>query len=80
MVERIPEDELSDSQKLRKLAENMAEFANWQSLAASKGWKLPGNSPLPNESWIAYWQACDAYERDPSRGRPVVPHRSGGNV
>lgn len=66
-----------DLQKRKKVAAAMVEFMNWQSLAASKGWKLPGNSPLSNETWIAYWKACERYERDPSAGRPVIPHRSG---
>ncbi len=67
-----------DLEKRKKLAAALVEFANWQSLASAKGWKLPGNSPLPNESWIEYWKACERYERDPKSGRPVIPHRSGG--
>ena len=78
MTERNPsKDEMTDLEKRQLLARNLAEFQKWQNLAASKGWKLPGNSQLPNESWIAYWQACEAYEKDPTRGRPVIPHRSG---
>lgn len=69
-------DLTADQKRRERLAENLAEFQHWQNLAVAKGWKLPGNSPLPNESWIAHWKACDAYERDPSGGRPVVPHRS----
>lgn len=70
-----------DLNRRKRLARNMAEFAKWQALAESKGWRLPGNSPLSNEIWINYWRACKAYERDPSsHGRPVIPHRSGGNV
>lgn len=66
----------ADQRRREQLAENLAEFQHWQSLAASNGWKLPGNSPLPNEAWINYWKACQDYERDPSTGRPVIPHRS----
>lgn len=58
-----------------QLARELAEWNEWQDKAIARGWKRPGNSPLPNVAWIAYWQACEAYERDPSRGRPVVPQR-----
>jgi hypothetical protein len=69
---------MNDREKRAALARNLAEFQEWQNKAAARGWKLPGNSPLPNHSWISYWKACEAYEQDPTRGRPVVPHRSGG--
>lgn len=66
--EHIPADQKRHSQS--------AEFNRWQNLAASKGWRLPRSSPLPDEMWIDYWKACQDYERDPSKGRPVIPHRS----
>jgi hypothetical protein len=66
----------ADQLRREQLAKNLAEFQHWQNLAASKGWKLPGNSPLPAHSWINYWKACLRHEEDPSSGRPVVPHRS----
>lgn len=72
------EDEMSDQEKRKKLARDLAEFQEWQNRAEERGWKLPGASPLPNSAWLAYWKGMDAYERDPkSRGRPVIPHRSG---
>lgn len=74
MTDPVPS---KDRQKREQLAANLAEFQQWQRLAAQKGWKLPGNSPLPNDMWLNYWKQCAAYERDPSGGRPVVPHRSG---
>jgi hypothetical protein len=66
----------TDLEMRRKLAQQMIEFQKWQNLAIEKGWKLPGNSPLSNESWINYWKGCLRYEQDPSSGRPVIPHRS----
>jgi hypothetical protein len=65
------------SDEAKKMLVALAEFNEWQNLAAKKGWKLPGNSPLPNVSWLRYWKSMAAYERDPSSGRPVIPHRSG---
>jgi len=67
---------MSDAAKRMQLARELVEFQEWQNKAVARGWKLPGNSPLPNAAWVAYWKACDAYECDPSRGRPVPPHRS----
>lgn len=54
------------------------EYQKWLKKAQAKDWKTPANNAIPEHSWIAYWQACEAYERDPSAGRPTVPHRSGG--
>lgn len=76
--EPVPtKDQVSDKQRREQLAALLAEWDHWQRMAVQKGWKLPGNSPLPRESWINYWKQCAAYERDPSGGRPVVPHRTG---
>jgi hypothetical protein len=70
-----------DLEKRKKVANSLIEFGKWQSLAFNRGWKLPGNSPLPNESWIEYWKACERYEQDPKKhGRPVIPHRSGNST
>jgi len=66
-------------------------FANWKRHAEAKGWKVPpardptvsATAPaaeFPMETWISYWMDCDEYERDPSKGRPVVPHRPGQEV
>lgn len=56
-------------------------FANWKRHATAKGWKVPAaGDPFPLQVWINYWMDCDEYERDPSRGRPVVPHRPGQEV
>jgi hypothetical protein len=67
---------MSDVTKRMQLARDLGEFQAWQNKAVKRGWKLPGNSPLPNLAWIMYWKACEAYECNPSRGRPVPPHRS----
>jgi hypothetical protein len=67
------------NENARQMLADLAEFNEWQNVAASKGWKLPGNSPLPNHSWLHYWKSMAAYEADPSGGRPVVPHRSGNS-
>lgn len=56
-------------------------FANWKRHAQAKGWKVPPeNDRFPMETWISYWMDCDEYERDPTRGRPVVPHRPGQEI
>lgn len=51
--------------------------------AVARGWKVPPEgSPLAapdwHEAWINYWHACARYADDPTSGRPVPPHRSGG--
>jgi len=56
--------------------EMKTEYKKWLKKARTKGWKTPVNDALPEHSWVAYWQACAEYERNPSAGRPVVPHRS----
>lgn len=47
-------------------------------LAERKGWALPApTNSLPAEMWNNYWRQMRDYERDPSKGRPVRPHRTG---
>jgi hypothetical protein len=53
----------------------MSLFQRLFKKAQKKGWKTPTNNVFPEETWIAYWQACEEYERNPEAGRPVVPHR-----
>ncbi len=53
-----------------------AEYQKLLKEAQEKGWKTPTNTSLPQNSWMNYWIACQQYERNPSAGRPVVPHRS----
>jgi hypothetical protein len=66
---------MSDKQKREALAEMLA----LQVEAQQKGWKVPRHpDPFGMDAWVRYWKDCKAYEQDPSRGRPVVPHRSGG--
>ncbi len=65
----------TDKDKRAALGAALTEWQHWQQIAVQRGWKQPGNSPLPNESWIVYWKAMDRYERE-GGGRPVVPHRS----
>jgi hypothetical protein len=47
-------------------------------LAEEKGWSLPAtNNPFPSDAWNRYWAAKEEYERNPEKGRPIPPHRSG---
>ena len=50
--------------------------------AEVRGWTVaPEGSAVDQEgwwvAWMTYWCEMDAYERDPSGGRPVIPYRSG---
>lgn len=46
-------------------------------LAEKRGWHLPATTnPLGSEPWNRYWADMEAHEKDPTKGRPVVPHRS----
>jgi len=57
------------------------EFVGLREIAVDKGWKVPPiDDPFPKHSWAWYWRNCMAYEKDPSVGRPVAPHRSGGGT
>jgi len=52
------------------------EFMELREVAVEKGWNVPSaNNPFPKHSWTWYWRNCMAYEKDPSIGRPVPPHR-----
>jgi hypothetical protein len=53
-----------------------ALYNNLWKLAREKGWKIPINNAFSDASWVAYWLGCQRLEKDPSAGRPVVPHRS----
>lgn len=55
-------------------------YLRWLKKAQEKGWKTPTNNATQEASWLAYWQACEAYERNPNAGRPVVPHRPGSQM
>lgn len=56
----------------------MAYDARLYKLAEKRGWKLPSTqNPFGSEPWNRYWAAMEEYEKDPSHGRPVVPHRTG---
>lgn len=47
-------------------------------MAKRKGWHVPpANDVFGKDAWIRYWQGMAAYEKDPSVGRPVQPHRTG---
>jgi hypothetical protein len=47
-------------------------------LAEEKGWSLPStNNTFPSDAWNRYWAAKEEYERNPGKGRPIPPHRSG---
>jgi hypothetical protein len=63
---------MNDKQKREALADTLA----WKVKAQQKEWKQPlWNDPFGIEAWVRYWKACDAYEKDPSSGRPIPPHR-----
>lgn len=50
-------------------------------LAEKRGWVVPSTSnQFGTEPWNRYWAAMEEYEKDPSNGRPVPPHRSGGGA
>ena len=57
-----------------------ADYWTLHKKAVKKGWKTPSdpNDPLSQEAWVNYWKQLEAQEKDPSSGRPVIPHRSGG--
>jgi hypothetical protein len=56
------------------------EFSERRAVAVAKGWQVPPENAewLPKHAWNWYWLECANYEKDPSSGRPVPPHRSGG--
>lgn len=58
----------------------MSDYKKLLKKAEKKGWKTPINNAIPESAWVAYWQACEEYERNPDAGRPVVPHRSGSGL
>lgn len=60
-------------------------YEKWKRIAATRGWKLPVNDSISQDSWVTYWIAMDEYQRkvdagDPDPGRPVVPHRSAADL
>lgn len=67
--------ELTDQECRAVLAVSLAEYNEWLAKATANGWKLPGGSTLPAHSWVHYWKLCEAHQRNPKNGRPVVPHR-----
>lgn len=58
------------------------EFEERYVVALEKNWIAPPRDAewLSKHAWNFYWQQCEQYEKDPSSGRPVPPHRSGGAV
>jgi nicotinamide mononucleotide adenylyltransferase len=54
------------------------EFRRLRKRAAKRGWVVPINDVFSNAVWIRYWEAMEESEKDPSKGRPIAPHRSGG--
>ena len=55
----------------------MAYDGRLYKLAEKRGWTLPSaQNPFGSEPWNRYWAAMEEYEKDPSKGRPVAPHRS----
>ena len=54
------------------------EFEKYLKLAKRKNWHVPVSNLFKEEVWVRFWKDCEAYDKDNSVGRPVVPHRSGG--
>lgn len=47
------------------------------SLAVKKGWGLPAmNDHFGADVWNRYWYELEDYEKDRTKGRPIIPHRS----
>jgi hypothetical protein len=57
-----------------------SEYKRLLKKATKKGWVVPSNNVFCDEVWVRYWLAMDASEKDPSIGRPIAPHRSGGGI
>lgn len=73
--------ELTHAVTLAGYLQSDLEFLEMKQFALESGWKVPGeNDPSPSHTWLSYWRGCAASEEDPLRGRPVIPHRSGGGV
>ena len=59
-----------------------SEYDKRKHNAELRGWQVAPEGSVPDQdswwgAWMDYWNAMAQYERDPSGGRPVVPHRSG---
>lgn len=54
------------------------EYEGRRFIALAKKWQVPPVDAawLPKHAWCWYWMGCEAYEKDPSKGRPIPPHRS----
>ena len=52
-------------------------FEQWHAKAKAKGWALPTAPHYSLFSWMVYWSACEAHERDPKNPLPRVPHYVG---
>ena len=48
-------------------------FEQWYAKAKSKGWALPTAPHYSLFSWMVYWSACEAHERDPKCPQPTTP-------
>jgi hypothetical protein len=55
-----------------------SEFEKYRRKAIKYGWTMPANDAFGPNVWLRYWQDMDQCRKDPSGGRPVAPHRSGG--
>jgi len=73
-------DHRTEEKDIDPFGVHSSEYNTWWRAARRNGWKLPVNTAFPDESWLAYWKAMDAYAHGETAGRPVPPHRSGGNV
>jgi hypothetical protein len=73
-------EKLTNAVSLASSLREDIEFMERRAVAVKKGWKVPPEDTewLPKHAWNYYWIGCASYEKDPTAGRPVPPHRSGG--
>jgi hypothetical protein len=57
-----------------------SEYKRLYKKAVKKGWVAPASGVFSDEAWMRYWSAMEEHEKDPSKGRPIPPHRSGGGI
>lgn len=55
-------------------------YEQYRAIALERGWKVPAEPVRDPTGWLRYWRALEYDDAHPfeDRGRPVLPHRSGG--
>lgn len=53
------------------------EYDYYHEMAVNNNWSIPSTDLFSDEVWLRYWTEMEAYHTDKSRGRPIVPHRTG---